>query len=187
VKVGEKFDALLSSTRKADIEAASKLVKSQPQLVTPMTMMVLAIRLYDVGLRDESVFWFYAAKDRFLTLAEVIDMRTPAFAPVEDAVRNFATLAGPFINSYAFCNLAKQREARVRSVAWVEANPYQALFTEQFRARPGDRAANLRKAIEGLRSSAERERQHFADPRNVEQFNKTRKANQVEARFCWTK
>ena len=30
-----------------------------------MTMMVLAIRLYDVGLRDDAVFWFYAAKDRY--------------------------------------------------------------------------------------------------------------------------
>ena len=35
--------------------------------LTPMTIMVLAIRLYDVGLRDDAVFWFYAAKNRFAT------------------------------------------------------------------------------------------------------------------------
>ena len=36
--------------------------------------MVLAIRFYDVGLRDDAVFWFYAAKDRYLTLDEVVDV-----------------------------------------------------------------------------------------------------------------
>ena len=37
-----------------------------------MTLMVLAIRLYDVGgCRDDAVFWFYAAENRYLTLEDV--------------------------------------------------------------------------------------------------------------------
>ena len=38
------------------------MIVAKPQVVTPMTMMVLAIRLYDVGLRDDAVFWFYASR-----------------------------------------------------------------------------------------------------------------------------
>jgi hypothetical protein len=48
------------------------MIVAKPQVVTPMTMMVLAIRLYDVGLRDDAVFWFYASKDRFQTLTEFV-------------------------------------------------------------------------------------------------------------------
>jgi hypothetical protein len=58
VAVGAQFNDLLSSNKREDILAARDRILSAPGLVTPMTMMVLAIRLYDVGLRDDSVFWF---------------------------------------------------------------------------------------------------------------------------------
>src|SRR5687768_7086279 len=54
VLIGKSFDGLLSSTRREDIVAARDKVMADPKRVTPMTMMVLAIRLYDVGLRDDS-------------------------------------------------------------------------------------------------------------------------------------
>jgi len=109
VRVGKQYDALLSSSRREDIFAARDLIVASPKLVTPMTLMVLAIRLYDVGLRDEAVFWFYAAKDRFIVMSDVLDVKTPQLAQADQAVRNFATLAGPVINGYAFCDLAKQQ------------------------------------------------------------------------------
>jgi hypothetical protein len=40
-----------------------------------------------------------------------------------DAVRCFSTLAGPVINGYAFCDLAKQAELHSKAVDWVENNP----------------------------------------------------------------
>ena len=46
-----------------------------------MTMMVLSIRLYDVGLRDDAVFWFYVAKDRYIVLSEVLNVKAPQLAP----------------------------------------------------------------------------------------------------------
>ena len=61
VAIGKTFDELLSSTKREDIVAARDKIASDPKVITPMTMMVLAIRLYDLGLRDDSVFWFYAA------------------------------------------------------------------------------------------------------------------------------
>ena len=53
VAVGKQYNDLLSSDRREDILAARDLIVAKPALVTPMTMMVLAIRLYDVGLRDD--------------------------------------------------------------------------------------------------------------------------------------
>jgi len=70
VAVHKKYNELLSSNRQQDIIVARDMIQREPQLITPMTLMVLAIRLYDVGLRDDSVFWFYVAKDRFATLAD---------------------------------------------------------------------------------------------------------------------
>ena len=29
-----------------------------------------------VGLRDDAVFWYYAGRDRFLTMEQVLDMRS---------------------------------------------------------------------------------------------------------------
>ena len=51
VAVGKQYDDLLSSNRREDILAARDLVLAKPTLVSPMTMMVLAIRLYDTRRR----------------------------------------------------------------------------------------------------------------------------------------
>src|ERR1700704_3689232 len=58
VAVGKQYNSLLASDKREDIMAARDLITANPKLVTPMTLMVLAIRFYDVGLRDDAVFWF---------------------------------------------------------------------------------------------------------------------------------
>ena len=85
-----------------------------------MTLMVLAIRLYDVGLRDDAVFWFYAGEGPVRDAGRQWPTSSrPQLAQVEDAVKNFAILAGPVINGYAFCDVAKQQEIRRRrSSGW---------------------------------------------------------------------
>ena len=132
VAVGRSFDGLASNKRE-DILSVRDRIVAAPKLVTPMTLMVLAIRLYDVGLRDDSVFWFYVAKDRFLTLDEVVDVGAGGLAQVEDAVRNFSTLAGPIINGYAFCDIANQQAIRAKAADWVERNPYEAILWRRCR------------------------------------------------------
>jgi hypothetical protein len=158
---------------------------ASPGVVTPMTMMVLAIRLYDIGERDEAVFWFYVAKARTVVLSEVLDMRQPGLAQIEDAVRNFSTLAGPAINGYAFCDLARQRDAHARAVAWVEAHPYEAMFMTQLPAKPGQRPENYQRGLALIKDNAAKERAYFDNPQNVETFLNRRKANDVEIQFCW--
>jgi hypothetical protein len=93
-----------------------------------MTLMVLAIRLYDVGLRDDAVFWFYVAKNRYLTLEDVVDVSMPGLASVNAAMKNFAGQVGPYINGYAFCDPGKQHDTMLKAIAWVEKNPYDQIF-----------------------------------------------------------
>src|SRR5215471_3477049 len=125
VSVGAQFNDLLSSNKREDIVAARDRILAAPKLVTPMTMMVLAIRLYDVGLRDDAVFWFYVAKDRYVAMSGVLDVRAQSLAQAADAIQSFATLAGPFFNGYAFCDLDKQSALNAKAIDWVENNPYQ--------------------------------------------------------------
>ena len=185
VDVAQAFNMQLASNRREDVLAVRDAIEAQPQLITPMTLMVLAIRLYDVGLRDDAVFWFYVAKNRYLAMAGVLNVRTSALIQVEEAVRNFATLAGPFFNSYAFCDPAKQREASTKSIAWVEQHPYEAIFMPQLPALPGDRTENLKKSLADIRVRVQKEAQYLDDPKNQAEFKRRREENHVPEQFCW--
>ena len=185
VAVGKQYNDLLSSSRREDILAARDLIVAAPKLVTPMTLMVLAIRLYDVGLRDDAVFWFYVAKERTIVMSDVLDTKTQLLAQADDAVRAFSTLAGPVINGYAFCDLAKQKQQHAKAVDWVESNPYEVMFMARAPALPGDRAENHKRAIANAKERAAKERSYFDDAKNVETFTASRKRNDADAKFCW--
>jgi hypothetical protein len=185
VAVGKHYNDLLSSNRREDILAARDLIVAKPGMVTPMTMMVLAIRLYDVGLRDDAVFWFHVAKDRYIVMSEVLDVKAQALAQADDAVRSFATLAGPVINGYAFCDLANQREQHAKAIEWVEANPYEVMFMASAPALPGDRAMNARRAIVDAKERAAKESAYFDDAKTRDAYYATRKRNEADVKFCW--
>lgn len=185
VGVGKQFNDLLASSKSDDILAARDLIVARPATVTPMATMVLAIRLYDVGLRDDAVFWFYAAKDRYIVMSEVLDTKTQLLAQADEAVKSFATLAGIVINGYAFCDFDKQAEAHAKAVAWVEANPYQVMFMDRAPALPGDRAANHQRALANAKERAAKEKAYFADAKNVAEFMAARKRNEADAKYCW--
>jgi hypothetical protein len=185
VAVGKQYNDLLASNKREDILAARDLIVASPKVVTPMAMMVLAIRLYDVGLRDEAVFWFYAAKERYIVMSDVLDVKTQLLAQADEAVHNFSTLAGPVINGYAFCDLAKQKEAHAKAVAWVEANPYVVMFMAKAPGLPGDRAENAKRGLAAAKERAAKEAAYFADAKNAAEFAATRKRNEADAKFCW--
>ena len=184
VAVGKQYNELLSSNRREDILAARDLIVAKPAVVTPMVMMVLAIRLYDVGLRDDAVFWFYVAKERYIVMSDVLDVKTQALAQADDAVRSFATLAGPVINGYAFCDLAKQKDQHAKAVEWVAANPYEVMFMARAPALPGDRSENARRAVASARERAAKERAYFDDAKTREAYYATRKQNEADVKFC---
>lgn len=183
VAVDRKFDRLLASSDPADILKVRDMVVAQPGPVAATTLMVLSSRLYDVGERDEAVFWFYAARYRFLTQISVLD--DGRFGEANTATRSFVELVGPAINGYAFCNLDRQAEISDRALAWVEANPYDVLMNPRFKARPGDRAANLAGAIRRIGAMHSGERANLATPEQRAALKKARDEAGATARFCW--
>lgn len=70
-------------------------------------MYVAAIRLYDLGFRKESIYWFYSAQYRGRLLAALLDPQQagsvgdPGFELLH-AQNAFQQLVGPYINGYAF-------------------------------------------------------------------------------------
>ena len=184
VAVGRSFDGLASNKRE-DILAIRDRIVADPKLVTPMTLMVLAIRFYDVGLRDDAVFWFYAAKDRFLSLDEVVDVGPGGLAQVEDAIRNFSTLAGPIINGYAFCDIANQQAIRAKALDWVEQNPDEAIFMEPLPAKQSNGKQALVESIATLRASAAKESAYLQGAGNVAKFRADRARNGTDEKYCW--
>ncbi len=185
VSVAKAWDAQLASLRQEDIARVRDAIQADNALITPMTLMVLAIRLYDTGQRDDAVFWFYAAKYRYATLAEVADVRSPALAQVEDAVRSFALLAGPVINGYAFCDVQRQMQQNRAAAQWVAANPYRALMLPQIPARPGDRAENLARAVARIDEAVRTEQEKLARPAELAALATARRDNGAEAKYCW--
>jgi hypothetical protein len=94
---------------KAESEFAAtiwKMKQSWDALNFPETY-VAAIRLYDLGFRRESIYWFYSAQYRGRLFATLIDrdrmgnMGDPGFELFQ-AQNAFQQLVGPYINGYAF-------------------------------------------------------------------------------------
>jgi hypothetical protein len=185
VAVDPAWDATLESTDPAVIGKARDAIAAHPELVKPETMMVLAIRLYDVGLRDDGVFWYYAGRDRFLTMEAVLDMRSIRLARQAETMVSFvSTLAEPF-DGYAFCDLDHHQEREDRAIAWVAAHPYKVLGYEDLPAQSEDRNAALADAVKKLREISAHGAALMAQPEMRAQLAAARAQSQADARYCW--
>jgi hypothetical protein len=190
VAVDSRFDKFLRSDDRAKILDAQSAIRSEPANISPITMMVLASRLYDIGERDAAVFWFYAAKDRFFTMADVLEgYGKPApFTPKGEfyaAVGSFVRLAGPLINGYAFCDIEKQQRLRKEAFKWVKENPYALLFDEKQQAKEGDRPALLEASILSNGAKMNAESAYLNDPKNVATLQDGRRDSDADSRYCW--
>jgi len=119
VNVGPHSEELASATTKTAGELATKL-KQEWATLPVETMYVLAIRLYDLGLKDQAVYWFYTAQLRARLLSALLPAGMPARIGNEgferiQAHRSFHQLAGTYINGYAFGQL-EQLEKTLRQV-----------------------------------------------------------------------
>jgi hypothetical protein len=106
VAVGQ-FSAGLASNDDSDFLATIAKMKTQWQQLSFPELYVGAIRLYDLGYRNDAVYWFYTAQYRgrqfeaFLDPAKVGSMGDPGFE-LRAAADSFFELVGPSINGYAF-------------------------------------------------------------------------------------
>ena len=185
VAVAKEYNELLASPNPSAILRVRDMIAAKNELITPATLMVLAIRLYDVGLRDEAVFWFYVAKDRHSTVEGVLDVGSRALKEVATANRAFATVAGPTINGYAFCNVDRQQATRARAFQWVVDHPYQALFIPSLPAKPGDRRENLSRHLDQRKLDLAKEKETISNADFRLNFTQHRTASGVNAMYCW--
>ena len=106
IDVGPFSSGLAAKNEPEFVATIEKMKKSWETLSFPETY-VAAIRLYDLGYKKESIYWFYSAQYRGRLFASLIDrdkmgsMGDPGFELFQ--VQNaFQQLVGPYINGYAF-------------------------------------------------------------------------------------
>ena len=106
IDVGPFSSGLAAKNQAEFIATIAKMNKSWDTL-NFAEAYVGAIRLYDLGFRKESIYWFYSAQYRGRLFASMIDrdkmgsMGNPGFELFQ-AQNAFQTLVGPYINGYAF-------------------------------------------------------------------------------------
>jgi len=106
IEVGPFSSGLAAKNESEFVATIAKMKKSCDTLNFP-EMYVAAIRLYDLGFRKESIYWFYSAQYRGRLFASLIDrdkmgsIGDPGFE-LYQAQNAFQQLVGPYINGYAF-------------------------------------------------------------------------------------
>jgi hypothetical protein len=101
------FSKGLTASGEADFVATVSMMKQSWNSLTFPEIYVGAIRLYDLGFRNEAVYWFYSAQYRgrlFALLLEegkVGSIGNRGFE-LAQAANAFQQLVGPYINGYAF-------------------------------------------------------------------------------------
>jgi hypothetical protein len=109
IEVGGFSRGLAAKNESDFVATIAKMKKSWDTLNFPETY-VAAIRLYDLGFRKESIYWFYSAQYRGRLFATLIDrekmgsMGAPGFELFQ-AQNAFQQLVGPYINGYAFSDI----------------------------------------------------------------------------------
>ncbi|OOF68328.1 hypothetical protein [Rodentibacter caecimuris] len=180
INVHRELDPLLITNRLPDYQKAVNIAGESAQLMTPMTMFVLAARSYDFGLRDEAVKWFYRGQNRLITALYVLDLPKRSIAEYT----GFSQLVGRFINSYAFCNLLNQRKLAEEAIEWTKAHPYQAIFLAEILSKHKDRKKALKEAEAVLDKRLAEQDAYFSNQQNKRKFEIQRQENQVTELFC---
>jgi hypothetical protein len=106
IEVGP-FSRGLAAKNEPEFLATTTNMKKSWDTLNFAETYVAAIRLYDLGFRKESIYWFYSAQYRGRLFASLIDrdkmgsMGDPGFELFQ-AQNAFQQLVGPYINGYAF-------------------------------------------------------------------------------------
>ncbi|MBI2803857.1 MAG: hypothetical protein HYX68_02615 [Planctomycetes bacterium] len=120
IDVGKFSQTLAKADSKSILGVIAEMQKQREKLRAEVAY-VAAIRLYDLGHKDEAVYWFYTAQYRAGVFRSILDRQkmggigAPAFE-LRQAYAAFNQLAGEYINGYAFGELDKLEKtlAKVR-------------------------------------------------------------------------
>src|SRR2546423_3256999 len=101
------FTKGLAAKNESEFVATIAKMKTSWDTLNFAETYVAAIRRYDLGFRNESIYWFYSAEYRGRLFATLIDQEKmgsiggPGFELFQ-AQNAFQQLVGPYINGYAF-------------------------------------------------------------------------------------
>jgi HTH-type transcriptional repressor of NAD biosynthesis genes len=111
IQVG-KFSGQLQEEHPARLLALADRIKSEIDEVPIEALYVLSIRLYDLGKKDEAVYWFYTAQNRARIFMGMVDqeemggMGSDAFELMQ-LFSAFNQIVGIYLNGYAFNDVEK--------------------------------------------------------------------------------
>lgn len=182
IQVGQFSAGLAAEDEKAFVATIAEMKTRWQELSFP-ELYVAAIRLYDLGYRKESIYWFYTAQFRGRQLAELLDgslvgsIGDPGFELIH-AQRSFQQLVGPYINGYAFGDPDGLVAILERVQREAQAIPdMKAVYPRiSFKAQ-GEWAALNTQIIEGLGELAEMIKTH------KDQIRQQRIEHGIEAKF----
>ena len=123
VRVYDAIDGLLMENSVECLQKAIKIIEDAPGLVAPSTLMTVAARAFDLGLKDEATFWFYVGKNRFIVFTEVLDVKDPIFASTMDLNLAFVKLVGDVINPLRLLRSKKATSRRFAGKRMDESPP----------------------------------------------------------------
>lgn len=111
IDVGKHSETLAQANAKTILQFCDNLKKEKDNLRAEV-MYVTAVRLYDLGHKDEAVYWYYTAQYRgrlFSSLLEPEKIGSIGNEPFElrAAYGSFNQLSGEYINGYGFGDLKK--------------------------------------------------------------------------------
>lgn len=109
IDVGKYSEQLKTEDLQILTELADEMAQEK-EVLTPEQMYVLAIRLYNLGDRDNSIYWYYEAQFRARLFQQAIEPAQMVSTSditflLTTAYDSFQKLAGEYINGYAGCNL----------------------------------------------------------------------------------
>ncbi len=127
VSVGEYSRKLADANATSILPLAAELQKKKDKLRAEV-MYVVAIRLFDLGHKDEAVYWFYTAQYHVRVLHSIVDLEKngrigDATFELLQAHISFFELAGPYINKHAFGALEKLEKTLTTVAKEWEALP----------------------------------------------------------------
>jgi hypothetical protein len=109
IRVGD-YSQQLGTSDLQELTALAQEMAQQREVLTPEQMFVLAIRLYDLGEKDNSLYWFYEAQFRAKLFRVSLDADHMAgvselSAGLLASYDAFTKSAGEYINGYAGCDV----------------------------------------------------------------------------------
>lgn len=182
IEVGEYSEDLARLTAENADDLAARMKENWATLPVE-AMYVMSIRLYDVGRKDDAVYWYYSAQFRSKLFRSVLAEESVGgvgSAPFEisQAQVSFQMLAGQFINGYAFGDLPKLQATIRRVLTESESIPrFEEMYSNQQlideKAWPKKReevAAGLKKLLDHIEN-------------NADEIKQMRKENGIEGKY----